>query len=132
MSVVIDSSYALACVLPDEPKPDSMASVLGEALSVPFIWPIEIANAVRSAVRSRRLDETAAAAFIAQIAGLGARVVPAWHDDASRYFDWAMKHDLTAYDAIYLDLCLGERKPLATCDRHLARVAARVGVRTLS
>jgi len=131
MSVVLDCSYALACVLPDEPKPASMAAVLGEVLYVPFIWPIEIANAIRSAVRSKRLDASGASSFIGQVASLGAQVVSPWHDDAARYLDWAMQHDLSACDAIYLDLCLGERKRLATCDRRLARAAERVGIRTL-
>lgn len=130
MTVVVDSSYALACVMPDEPEPASMAAVLGAALLVPFIWPLEVANAIRSAVRSKRLDSGDAASFIGQVAGWGARVAPPWHDDASRYFEWAMKHDLSAYDAIYIDLCLGERKDLATRDRRLARAAERIGIRT--
>ncbi|NUZ07849.1 type II toxin-antitoxin system VapC family toxin [Piscinibacter koreensis] len=132
MTVVVDSSYALACVLPDEPTPTSISDVFGDALLVPFIWPLEVANAIRSAVRSRRFDRDDAAAFIAEVASLDARVAAPWHDDAARYLELALVHDLSAYDAIYIDLCLGERVPLATRDAKLARAAERVGIRTLT
>ncbi|MDQ6681585.1 MAG: type II toxin-antitoxin system VapC family toxin, partial [Pseudomonadota bacterium] len=85
MTIVVDSSYALACVLPDEPRPKSMKAVLGDVLAVPFIWPIEVANAMRSAVRRKRFDAERALSFAQHAAGLGVRVVSPWDDDASRY-----------------------------------------------
>ena len=52
-----------------------------------------------------------------------------WHDEPERYLALALAHDLTPYDAIYIDLCLAERAALATCDAALALAAARVGIR---
>jgi len=51
-------------------------------------------------------------------------------DDAA-IVDLAMKHDLTAYDAAYLDLALRERLPLATLDRKLAAAARAENVPVL-
>ncbi|HEX7436743.1 MAG TPA: type II toxin-antitoxin system VapC family toxin [Caldimonas sp.] len=128
-AIVIDSSYALACMMPDERRPDSMDTVLGEVLLAPFIWPIEIASAMRNCVRLKRFDVAQAIALATHVTGLDARVAAPWHNEASRYLELALAHELTPYDAIYIDLCLSEHSALATCDRELSLVAARLGIR---
>ena len=131
-AIVIDSSYALACMLPDERRPDTMNIVLGETLLAPFIWPIEIASAMRNGVRRKRFTPAQAGALASHVAGLDARIVPPWHHEASRYLELALAHGLTPYDAIYIDLCLSERSPLATHDSELSAAATRVGIRVHS
>ncbi len=131
-AIVIDSSYALACMLPDQRRPDTMNAVLAETLLAPFIWPIEIASAMRNGVRRKRFTETHAGAIAAHVAGLDARIVLPWHNDASRYLELALVHSVTPYDAIYIDLCLSEHSPLATQDSELSLAAARVGIRVHS
>jgi len=126
--IVVDSSYVLACVMPDEPRPQSMRAVLANTLIVPFTWPVEIANALRSAIRRKRLDTQDARLFADQFSRFDARVAAPWHSDTLRYFDVASAHDLTPYDALYVELCLAERGELATCDPQLSRAAARVGI----
>ena len=128
-TIVIDSSYALACMLPDERRPDTLDPVLGAVLLAPFIWPIEIASAMRNGVRRKRFDAAQAMALATHVTGLDARVVEAWHHEAARYLELSLAHDLTPYDAIYIDLCLSERSALATCDRELSAAAARLGIR---
>jgi predicted nucleic acid-binding protein len=132
MSVVIDSSYALACMLPDERRPESMDAVLAQVLLTPFTWPIEIASALRNGLRHQRFSAAQAGALAENVSALGARVVPPWHDDPGRYLAFAMTHGLTPYDALYIDLCLGERSALATRDAGLSSAAARVGIRVHS
>lgn len=128
-AIVLDSSYALACMLPDERRPDTMRAVLAEVLIVPFIWPIEIASAMRNVVRRKRLNPTQARSFATHVTRLDARIVAPWHNEAARYLDMAVAHELTPYDAIYIDLCLSERSALATCDRELSLAATRLGIR---
>ena len=128
-AIVIDSSYALACMMPGERRPDTMGLVLKEILLAPFIWPVEIASAVRNGVRRRRFDRSQADALASHVAGLDARIIPPWHHEASRYLQLALAHDLTPYDAIYIDLCLSERAELATCDGELVHAASRVRIR---
>ena len=130
MSIVLDSSYALACFMPDEKQPLSMDVVLGKPMHVPFTWPVEIANAMRTAVRRKRFGRDEAIEFARRLTDLGVRIAAPWHDDASRYLELALAHDLTPYDAIYLDMCLSQRADLASCDRALLQAAARVGIRT--
>ena len=44
--IVLDSSYTLALVLPDEERPGSTHEVMASPLASPMIWPLEIANAL--------------------------------------------------------------------------------------
>jgi predicted nucleic acid-binding protein len=129
-SVVIDSSYALACVMPDESRPGSAPEVFGRMLLAPFIWPLEIASAVRNGVRRGRLDAQRASALARYMAGLDAQIVAPWHDEAARYLELSLLYQLTPYDAIYLDLCMTRRCELATCDDALAAAASRLGLVT--
>ena len=55
--IVIDSSYTLALVMPDESRPASVDAVLAERLLAPTIWPLELAHALRNGLRSGRLRE---------------------------------------------------------------------------
>ncbi len=126
--IVLDSSYALALVMPDESRPASMRSVLQERLAAPFIWPVEIANAMRTAVRRSRVLGHEVTALCAEVDGFEVEVVAPWDDRALGYFEVAQSHDLTTYDALYLDLALQRRCALATRDTALARAARHVGV----
>ena len=128
MPVVIDSSYALACMLPDERRPASMSVVIGEVLLAPFLWPLEIASALRNGVRRNRFGPAEAGVLASSVAGLGARIVGPWHEEPQRYLHLAVTHGLTPYDAVYIDLCLSERSPLATRDADLSAAALRVGI----
>ena len=126
--IVLDSSYALALVMRDEARPESLPEVLKDRLIAPFIWPVEIANAMRTAVRRGRLLETEVTSLCADVNEFDVEIVAPWHTEAQRYFEVAQTHDLTPYDALYLDLALQRRCKLATRDEALTRAARRVGV----
>ena len=126
--IVIDSSYALACVMPDEMRPAGMGDVLAEALLAPFLWPLELASAARNAVRRRRLDAAQARSVCARLLDLDVEMVRPWHDEPLRYFDLAAAHDLTPYDGVYLDLALTRRCAIATRDDALIAAAPHLGL----
>ena len=129
--IVLDSCYALALVLPDEQRPASMAAVLAERLVSPMIWPLEVANALRTNLRRGRLDEPGAGKICQYIADLQVDVISAAHQLPRRHFEAALAHDLTPYDATYLVLAQQFSSPLATCDMNLARAARRAGIPVL-
>ncbi len=129
--IVLDSSYALALVLPDEDRPASMAAVLAERLVSPMIWPLEVANALRTNLRRGRLDEPDVDKICQHVADLQVDVIGAAHQQPRRYVDAALAHDLTPYDATYLVLALQFSAALATRDANLARAARRAGLSIL-
>lgn len=126
--IVIDCSYALALVMPDAVRPASMHAVMRDSLVAPMIWPLEIANAFRSSLRRKRLQERQIAELCAGVMEFDVEVVGAAHVTPQRYFDAALAHDLTPYDALYLDLAVQRRCALATCDDLLSAAAERAGV----
>lgn len=128
--IVLDSSYAMALVMPDEQQPASMVTVLGDDLAAPFIWPLEIACAMRMNLKRGRLTAQGADALFKRIASLRVDVISPAHDLAQRHFDTAQEHDLTPYDATYITMAAQFSAALATRDRALAAAAARLGIAT--
>ena len=129
---VIDASAVLAWCFEDEGGPEADAlieQVAAEGASVPGLWPLEIANGLVMGERRGRISQAESAAFVAMIEELpivadqatGARALHAT-------MSLAREHELTAYDAAYLELAMRLGVPLATGDRKLRTAARRVGV----
>jgi predicted nucleic acid-binding protein len=132
MTVVLDSSYAMALALPDEAPPASQAQVLCSALIAPHLFPVEIADAALNSVRRRRYAPEDADEVCRTIESLQVEVVAPSGAGPGYYARLALAHGLSAYDALYLDLALVRRCPLATADVRLAAAARRAGVEVLA
>ena len=135
MTVVLDTSVALAWCLPDEnsPQADLVLDRLietGEAILVPGLWVQETANAVVSAVRRRRITEAQAQRCVEALASLPVELDthPA---DQGALVGAAMRHRLTAYEATYLLLAERSGAALATFDARLMAAAQAAGVTLL-
>ncbi len=126
--IVVDCSYALALVLPDEVRPASMRAVLALSLAAPMIWPLEVANALRTSLRRGRLDDAGADEICQRLADLQIDVVAPGHVLPRRHLDAAAAHDLTPYDASYLTLAQQVSGALATRDANLSRAARSAGI----
>lgn len=130
-SLVIDASFAIALVLPDEAKPaGAMVALLeNDGAVVPALWPLEVGNTLVVAERRRRI----AAAALDRIANHLA-ALPIAIDDRPAMQSWiacialAKRHRLTVYDAAYLELASRLRLPLATLDADLRKAAKAEGV----
>jgi predicted nucleic acid-binding protein len=134
---VLDASVALAWVL-DIPIPAYALEVRREMLSgkrglVPALWHLEIANGLATAERRRDLTAADAEDALDQImitatSRLDTEMgfVPA-RDALGN----ARSFQLTAYDAVYLDLARREGLPLATLDKGLRAAATKAGVALL-
>ena len=130
--IVLDSSYVMALVMPDEVQPPSMATVLADELTAPFIWPLEIASAMRMNLRRGRLTPDDSEALFKRIANLRVEVMGPPHALPQRHVDAAQEHELTPYDTTYITMALQFSAALATRDRALAAAAARIGIPTYS
>ena len=135
MSFVLDTSVALAWCFEDEQTPAIMALLdraTDEGAVVPQLWPVEALNGLLTAERRGRI----AAATRQRLAGF-LQDLPIALDDEMTTRIWtavaslAARHRLTAYDAVYLELALRLRLPLATGDKALAAAAAEAEVALL-
>ena len=131
--IVIDASVALAWCFPDEAS-DYADSVLlaleNETAIVPAIWAVEVANALLVGERRKRIRQPEIRRFADLLKNLS--VVEdrqPFADTVSNVLPLAREHDLSAYDAAYLDVAVRHEIPIATLDRVLQRVCNVAGVK---
>ncbi len=104
----------------------------GSELHVPALWIWEILNAVGVVVRRRRIAPDRGKEFLTQLATLNFRIDRQPQiADLPRLYSVASAHQLTAYDAAYLDLAKRLSLPLATRDADLRRAALAEGIQIL-
>lgn len=132
MPFVVDSSVALAWILPDEHG--SMADVLVDSLEgapacAPSLWPLEVGNALLMAQRRKRLTERELDRILKVLQSLAVELDPTPFDQTfPAIVVLARKLGLTTYDAAYLELAQRRGLPLATLDMRLAECARKHGV----
>lgn len=134
--IIVDASIALSWCFEDEESVLATAVLEKlEAISAfaPAIWPLEVANGLRSAERRGRLDEQSIPAATQLLMTLPIAVEEALGLEATiaRVLPLARSLGLSAYDATYLDLATRRGLPLATADDQLARAARAAGVELL-
>jgi predicted nucleic acid-binding protein len=135
MAFVLDSSVALAWLLPDEGNEatDALADRLEEEPAhVPAIWPLEVGNALLVALRRGRIKEPDVTRLVTTLSALPVEVEHGAEDAAlSGVLDLARRLGLTAYDAAYVELAKRRGLPLATLDSKLRHAAAALQIAAL-
>jgi len=96
---------------------------------VPSLWPLEVANALLVGERRKRITPAESARFLAILDAFpitvdGETVAHAWADT----MHLARAHNLSSYDASYLELAIRLGLPLAAQDGKLKTAAKTVGV----
>ena len=132
MRCVLDSSSALAWVLPGEANDASdalLSDIVDQGAVAPGIWPLETANVLWTAERRGRITLAERLQAVAILAGLPIQV-----DTRTAALAWgatselAASRGLTVYDASYLELALRLGLPLASNDKDLRQAAVACGV----
>jgi predicted nucleic acid-binding protein len=132
---VLDVSMAFSWFLEDEfdARAEAVLGLFPQARAlVPSLWVTEMANALRSAERRRRLTQERADRILEDLLAFPIAVDPVEMATAWRLLALARQFDLTPYDAAYLELALRENLPLATRDGALDRAAAEAGLPRLA
>lgn len=132
MSLVIDSSMALAWYFQNERTSKRMAvlsRVTQRGAIAPVIWPLEIANSLRTAMRRQRITTDFRNEALEAI-----RMLPVQLDDETNEQMWSIavgisdRLGLTVYDATYVELALRLGLPLATLDLEIIAAARRESI----
>ena len=135
---VLDCSVAMAWVFADEATEETVGlleSLVDDHAYVPSLWPVEVASVLLTATRRGRIDSDEWPAIRANLEALPIEIDPVSPSRAwGATLDLARTHDLSAYDAMYLELAVRLQVPLATLDRKLrtAGQAAGVGAPTIA
>jgi predicted nucleic acid-binding protein len=132
LTIVVDTSIALAWFMPDEQSSlatDVLSQVAERGGLIPPFFRIEFGNALIMAVRRKRIDMDYRRRAFERIAELELVTDHGGIDESVPVaVALADVHMLTLYDALYLELALRAGLPLATLDKQLARAALDRGV----
>ena len=129
---VVDASCIGPLVVPDEAE--NLLPVVRRTLeqgecSVPAHWSFEVGNLALMAIRRGRASAETVIANLRDLALLPIAVDEISSELAwSRSFALAREHELTVYDAAYLELAQRLSLTLLSMDRHLLAAAARAGI----
>ncbi len=135
MSLVLDSSVALAAIYPGEatvPVRAVFERVIRSGAWVPSLWRLEVANSLQLAAKKGRIPQ-----FLRDEALVDLRLLPIRIDPETDRSAWgatlelAVAHSLTTYDAAYLELAIRRHLPIASLDAALLNAARATGVTTL-
>ena len=128
---VVDASITLAWCFEDESN-EAMESILdrlvAEGGAAPAHWAMEVANGLRFAANSGRVDLESVERARDIVRQLPVEIRPVETTTALSLIEPARRHDLTVYDAAYLGLAEALGLGLATLDERLAAACRTVGV----
>src|SRR3990172_2594237 len=128
MEIVADASAFLAVVLNESDRDWVIHKTTGRGIISPEILPYEIGNALIAVRRKGRLnDRECLRAFdIAQ--RIAVRLVPVKIHDSMKM---AIRFNIYAYEAYYLQCCVENRSPLLSLDDRMCDIAGSLGIKVV-
>ena len=119
IEVVVDASVAVHVLTPtDTGAAPLLARLRGTTCHAPHLVDAEVGNVLRRGVRQGVLDAAIAEGALRALASLVTSRHP--HGILAQAA-WALRHNLTYYDALYVALAARLGHPLLTADARLAR-----------
>jgi predicted nucleic acid-binding protein len=130
---VVDNSIVMTWCFQDEVDPyaEGVLDCLSKASAVvPALWPLEVTNVLLVAERNGRLFESDSVRFITLLKQLPIAVDRAWPERSMKeLLSIGRSHNLSSYDAAYLELAVRRGLPIATLDQNLLAAARRIDLR---
>lgn len=135
MKLIADISVVLAWMFEEQQTPQALEIlklIESHGLLVPPLWWCELENGVLMGERRGRRTADESATFLNLV-----RKLPIQTDDVARHrisddiLRIARLHQLTAYDAAYVELAAREQATLATFDAAIRRCAPAMGIAIL-
>jgi predicted nucleic acid-binding protein len=125
--IVTDASAVIDALLDPEGHPGLAETIAGagEPLAAPNLLDVEVQSVLRRWERRGEIDATRARLALDDLASL-----PVVRHPALAVLDeaWALRHDVTAYDAQYIALAQVLSAGLLTTDAGMAQAARRAGL----
>ncbi len=129
---LIDASITLAWLFDEAGRGASLDRQIEQLeLVAPWLWRLEVVNVVLIRERRGHLPQAQSSRLLESLEALEVEIVgEPGNRSLTSLAQTARPHQLTAYDAVYLDLAIGLGLPLLTDDTALRRAAQNVGVPT--
>jgi len=129
-AIVVDASAAIQALTDQAPWPQRWAAwaETDTLLLAPAHFPVEVANGL---LKGSGVGPGHVPAKLAAMARSGVEVADRGWPGLVQAVQMAVRHRLTVYDALYLQLAIDIEAPLATLDRALAAAARDEGVEVI-
>lgn len=117
--IIVDASAVVEFLL-GSPTGDAVGKRIADPaheVAAPCVLDVEVAQAIRRCFLAGIISEARAAKSIEHLAELNAL---RWPHQPLLPRIWALRHNLTAYDAAYIALAESLGATLLTCDRAMA------------
>ena len=132
---VVDNSVVMSWCFKDETANYAdavLGKLAGAAAVVPSIWPLEVVNVLLVAERQKRLSESDSIRFLTLLSQLPIVVEHERPEMIHELLALARAHNLSSYDASYLNLAMRKGLSIATLDDKLIEAARRSDVTILA
>lgn len=135
MRIVVDCSVAVPWFLLDESNSrseDILKKVLNEGMMIPSLFYFELANVLKTASHKKRISQDEIQGIVQLLSKLPIQLTEIQPSTLfSEVIDFAVKQQLSVYDACYLWLACHHDAPLATFDVSLQKAARGMGIEVL-
>ena len=138
MNLVVDCSFIMSSVLPDETqfnieKIYNQIAAGTYTVYVPAIFYLECNNVLISSLKRKRINEEEYNNYLTLLSSLPIRVdkFSSMPESLHTIGNMSRKYDLTSYDACYLDLALRIDGTMATLDKSLAHRCEEANIQLL-
>ncbi len=128
MEIVADASIFLAVVLDETDRKWVIEKTAGYAAVSPEVLPYEIGNALIAVRKKGRLNDREILRAFDISQRIAVRLVPVKIHDALKL---AVRFNIHAYDAYYLQCCLENRLPLLSLDGRMCDIAKRLEIQVV-
>ncbi|MBA4417094.1 MAG: VapC toxin family PIN domain ribonuclease [Syntrophus sp. (in: bacteria)] len=129
METVADASTFLAVVLDEANRKWVIEKTSGVVLVSPEVLPYEIANTLTAMKKKGRLSDREALRAFNISQRIPVRLVPIRIQDALKV---AIKFNIYAYDAFYMQCCLETKLPLISLDNRMCEVAKSISIKVVT
>jgi predicted nucleic acid-binding protein len=129
MELVADASAFVAVVLNEESREWVIERTSGYTVVSPEVLPYEIANALMSVRRRGRLTEREVLKAFNISQRIPVRLLPVKIYDAMKL---ALRFNIYAYDAFYLQCCIETKLPLISLDNRMCEVATSLSIKVVT
>jgi predicted nucleic acid-binding protein len=129
MEIVSDASAFLSVILDEANREWVIERTSGYGVVSPEVLPYELANALITVKRKGRLTDREVLRAFSISQRIAVRLLPVKIYDAMRM---AVKFNIHAYDAFYLQCCIETKLPLISLDNRMCAVAKSLSIKVVT
>ncbi len=128
MEIVADASVFLAVILNESDRDWIINNTLQDKIVSPEILPYEIGNALITVKKKGRLNERECLKAYDISQKIAVKLVPVTIYDAIKI---AVRFNIYAYDAYYLQCCIENKLPLISLDKRMCDIAKNLNIKVV-